>query len=68
MIDHRQRIGDRCNGGSFAVAVEPIALVEGRRELLREAQHWLGVWERNRDAEARGRLLQSLEALALLVR
>lgn len=51
---------------SSALALEPIELSEGRRELLREAQHWLGVWERRRDDEARGRLLQSLELLALL--
>lgn len=58
----------RRSGGSFALAVEPIELVEGRRDLVREVQHWLGVWERTRDPEARGRLLQSLEVLALLVR
>lgn len=53
---------------SFALAVEPIELVETRRELLREAQLWLTRWEQSRDAEARGRLLQSLDVLAMLVR
>ena len=58
----------RSSEGSFAVAVEQIELVEGRRELVREVRHWLGVWERTRNEEARGRLVQSLELLALLVR
>lgn len=53
------------NVGGFALAVEPVELVEVRRELLREAKHWLGEWERHRDEEARGRLLQSLEMLAM---
>lgn len=61
-------IGNRSNEGSFALAVEPIELVEGRRELVREVQHWLGVWESQRSAEARGRLVQCLELLALLVK
>lgn len=59
---------DRSNGGSFALAVEPIELVEGRRELVREANHWLGEWERNRSEEARWRLVQVLETLAMVVR
>lgn len=53
---------------SFALDVEPIELVETRRELVREVQWWLGVWERSRTEEARGRLVQSLEVLALLLR
>lgn len=61
-------IVDRSTGGSFAVDVEPIELVEGRRELVREVQHWLGVWETQRTEEARARLVQCLELLALLVR
>ncbi len=55
--------GDR----SFALAVQPVELVEARRELLRLAQHWLTTWERSHIPEARGRLLQVLEDLALLV-
>lgn len=58
--------GNPCEG--FALAVEPIELVELRRELVREVQFWLGVWERTRDGEAQGRLLQSLEVLASLVK
>lgn len=61
-------IVDRSSEGSFALEVEPIELVEGRRELVREVQHWLGVWERSRTEEARGRLVQSLEVLSLLLR
>jgi hypothetical protein len=57
---------------SVAVATfaEAVDRVDGelRRELLREAQHWLGEWERARTEEARGRLLQALEDLALLIR
>lgn len=53
---------------SFALAVEPVELVEGRRELVREVKHWLGVWETQRSEEARGRLVQCLELLALLVK
>jgi hypothetical protein len=52
----------------FAVAVEGAPLVEARREQIREAQHWLTEWERHRRDEDRGRLLQSLDTLALLVR
>jgi hypothetical protein len=51
----------------FAEAVEPTALAELRSELLREANHWLGLWERHRLDEHRGRLLQVLETLALVV-
>lgn len=58
---------DRSSEGSFALEVEPIELVEGRRELVREVQHWLGVWERSRTEESRGRLVQSLEVLSLLL-
>lgn len=68
-------IGCRCvtrveqeRGLSFALAVEPVELVEARRELVREVQHWLTAWERGRGEQARGRLLQSLDVLALLVR
>jgi hypothetical protein len=53
---------------SFAEAVEFTPLFEARRELVREAQHWLGEWEQHRRDEDRGRLLQALETLALLVR
>lgn len=42
-------------------------LVEARAELLREAQHHLSGWERSGDPVARGRLLQSLDALRLLI-
>lgn len=59
---------DRSSEGSFATAVEPIELVEGRRELVREVQHWLGVWEKSRDEVVRGRLIQSLEVLASMLR
>ena len=52
---------------SFAEMVDPTPLAETRRELLREANHWLREWERHRDGEARGRLLQALDVLALLV-
>ena len=55
-------------GSSFALAVEPVELVETRRELVREVQWWLGVWEQSRTEEARGRLVQSLEVLALLLK
>jgi hypothetical protein len=55
-------------GSSFALAVEPVELVETRRELVREVQHWLGIWENSRSEEVRGRLVQSLEVLALLVK
>lgn len=55
-------------GPSFALAVEPVELVETRRELVREVQHWLAVWENSRSEEVRGRLVQSLEVLALLVK
>lgn len=55
-------------GSSFATATEPVELLESRRELVREVQWWLSEWERSRDPEARGRLLQSLDVLALLVR
>jgi hypothetical protein len=42
---------------------------ELRAELLREARFNLGTWERDRDdLEARGRLLQVLDDLALLIR
>ena len=62
-------IGHRYEGdSSFAVDVEPIELVETRRELLREAQVWLTIWERGRDLEARGRLLQCMDVLGWLVR
>lgn len=63
----RTTIGPRSNGRSFAAATEPIELREGRTELVREAAYWLTVWTESRDAEARGRLLQSLDALRLLV-
>lgn len=53
---------------SFARAVEPAPLAESRRELVREAQHWLGEWETHRTEEDRGRLLQTLDVLSLLIR
>lgn len=53
---------------TFAEAVEPAPLTESRRELVREAQHWLEEWETHRADEARGRLLQTLELLTFLVR
>lgn len=53
---------------SFAQVVEPAPLAESRRELVREAQHWLGEWEIHRTDEDRGRLLQTLDVLSLLVR
>lgn len=52
---------------SFAEQVEDATVREVRRELFREAQHWLTEWERHRDDLARGRFLQSLDTLALLV-
>lgn len=52
---------------SFAQAVDG-RLVELRLELLREARQWLGEYERSREPELRGRLLVTLEHLALLVR
>jgi hypothetical protein len=52
----------------FAETVEPTELREPRHELVREAQHWLTEWERHRRDEDRGRLLQVLDVLALLVR
>lgn len=55
-------------GESFALAMEPVELVEVRRELVREVQLWLYKWERSRSAEARGRLLQSLDVLGMLIR
>lgn len=51
----------------FALSIEPVELVELRRELLREARLWLHVWERSRDPEARGRLLQSLDMLKVAI-
>lgn len=53
---------------SFAEVAAGTPLVETRRELVREASHWLGEFERHRRHEDRGRLLQTLETLALLVR
>lgn len=52
---------------SFAEAVEPAPLAEARAELIREARHWLCEFERHRRDEDRGRLLQTLDVLALLV-
>lgn len=52
---------------SFAAAVDGRA-VETRRELLREAQYWLTEWEHHRREEHLGRLLQTLDTIALLVR
>jgi hypothetical protein len=42
-------------------------LVESRRELVREVQLWLTCWEQSRDPFELGRLLQSLDALAMLL-
>jgi hypothetical protein len=53
--------------GSFALAVQPIELVEARHELLREAELWLRVWERTGDERAAGRLLQALETIPRLL-
>ena len=58
---------NRCHR-SFALDVEPAELVELRRELVREVQFWLTEWEQGRADEAKGRLLQSLELLALVIR
>jgi hypothetical protein len=52
---------------SFAEIVDAVG-AELRSELVREAQHWLAEWERHRRDEDRGRLLQTLELLALHVR
>jgi hypothetical protein len=52
---------------SFAEAVAPTVLIESRIELLRGAQHYLREWERTRDDVTRGRLLQVLDDLAVLV-
>jgi hypothetical protein len=43
-------------------------LVEVRRELVGEVQHWLREYEQLRQPEDRGRLLQALDDLALAVR
>jgi hypothetical protein len=51
---------------SFAEAVDP--LVEARTELAREIRYALAEWHVHGDDELRGRLLQLLETLALLVR
>lgn len=53
---------------SFALAVEPVELVEERRECIREANFALRCWERSRDPADRERLLYALEVLARLVR
>lgn len=52
----------------IAIELEPIELVEERRELMREAKHSLEEWERHRAPEVRQRLIDSLEGLARLVR
>lgn len=59
---------DRCPTGaaSFAEVVDA-RQVEVRAELLREASHWLSEYERHRRDEDRGRLLATLDHLALLV-
>jgi hypothetical protein len=51
---------------SFAETVDP--LVEARTELVREIRQLLVEWHVHRSDEGRGRLLQLLEDLALLVR
>jgi hypothetical protein len=51
---------------SFAEAVDP--LVEARTELVREIRRVLVEWHVHAGDEQRGRLLQLLEDLALLVR
>jgi hypothetical protein len=53
---------------SFALAVEPVELVEGRRECIREAQFSLSRWERTRDPLDRARLLAALLVLQAMVR
>ena len=52
---------------SFAVAVEPVELVEERRECIREAKYSLARWERTRSPVDRARLLAALALLAALV-
>lgn len=51
---------------SFAEAVDP--LLEARRELVREIRSVLERFEQHDRDEDRGRLLQLLDDLALLVR
>jgi len=48
--------------------VEPVELVEGRRECIREAQFSLSRWERTRDPLDRARLLAALLVLQAMVR
>ena len=52
---------------SFAESVEPVELVEERRECIREAQYSLSRWERTRSPVDRARLLAALELLVALV-
>ena len=51
---------------SFAEVVDPLS--ETRLELVREIRHTLARYEQHRRDEDRGRLLQLLDDLALLVR
>jgi hypothetical protein len=53
---------------SFALAVEPVELVEQRRECIREAQFSLTRWEQTRDPLDRARLLAALMILQAMVR
>ena len=55
-------------GLSFALDVEPVELVEERRECIREAQYSLSRWERTRDELDKARLLAALLLLAAMVR
>jgi hypothetical protein len=62
-----RRRHDQFAARSFAEAVDG-RLVELRLELLREAQLWLSEYEQSREPVTQGRLLATLEHLALLVR
>jgi hypothetical protein len=53
---------------SFALSVEPVELLEGRRECIREAQYSLTRWERTRDPLDRARLLAAILLLQAMVR